>query len=250
MRIGALLGPITTPSDPSFLANQAKGFQAAGYSSLWSAQAIGRGFMITDPFVSLSVAATVTEKVELGTAVVQASLYHPADLAHRILSLSQIAGNRLIMGVGAGSTEADFSTYDRDYAGRFKTFREMLHPLRGFLQTGEHAGKQFSPWTPVLGRVPLFLGTWGKGVEQAARNFDGWIASGHYRTLPEVAEALRTYRAAGGGRAIVSTLILNKATDVGELRERLQLFAEAGFDDAVVMFHPGAPGIDVVRALV
>lgn len=250
MRLGALLGPVTAPAEPDFLARQARMLQAAGYSSLWSAQAIGRGFMITDPFVALSVAAAVTDRVELGTAVVQASLYHPADLAHRVLSLSQVAGDRLILGVGAGSTEADFRLYDRDYPKRFATFRGMLDPLRGFLQTGSHEGRSLSPWSPVLGRVKLFLGTWGKGVEEAARSFDGWIASGHYRTPPEVAEALQRYRAAGGGRAIVSTLILNADTDTGELRERLQAFAAAGFDDAVVMFQPGAPGIDVVRGLI
>jgi alkanesulfonate monooxygenase SsuD/methylene tetrahydromethanopterin reductase-like flavin-dependent oxidoreductase (luciferase family) len=250
MRLGALLGPVTAASQPDFIANQARMLQSAGYSSLWSAQAIGRGFMITDPFVTLSVAAAVTEGVELGTAVLQASLYHPADLAHRVLSLSQITGDRLILGLGAGSTEADFKAYGRDYATRFATFRAMQGPVRDFLRSGQSGETQLSPWPDVLGRVKLFLGTWGKGVERAAREFDGWIASGHYRTPPEVAQAAARYRAAGGGRAIVSTLILNKATDLGELKERLLAFAAAGFDDAVVMFHPGAPSVDAVRKLV
>lgn len=249
MRLGALLGPVTTPTQPDFIARQARILQSAGYSSLWSAQAIGRGFMITDPFIALSTAAAVTEGVELGTAVVQASLYHPADLAHRILSLSQVAGDRLIIGLGAGSTEADFKAYDRNYATRFSTFRGMIGPVMGFLESGQSGDTQLSPWPDVLGRVKVFLGTWGKGVERAAQEFDGWIASGHYRTPPEVTEALRRYRAAGGGRAIVSTLILNKATDTGELKERLQTFAAAGFDDVVVMFHPGAPDVDTVRRL-
>ena len=59
-----------------------------------------------------------------------------------------------------------------------------------------------------------------------------------------------TARAAGGKRAIVSTLILNDQTDLGELRDLLQGFAAAGFDDAVVMFQPGAPHPDRVRALI
>ena len=250
MRLGALLGPVTSPSEPGFLARQARQFESAGFSSLWSAQAVGRGFMITDPFITLSVAATVTRNVELGTAVLQASLYQPGDLAHRILSLAQVAGDRLIVGLGAGSTEADFRVFERDYAGRFARFRSMLAPVRDYLATGAHGETDLSPWPPVLGRVKLFLGTWGAGVERAAREFEGWIASGHYRSPPEVAQALGRYRAAGGGRAIVSTLILDRKTDLGELRDRLQAFAAAGFDDAVVMFHPGAPAVDAVRKLV
>lgn len=249
MRLGALLGPVN-PSQPRYLAEQAKQLESAGYSSLWTAQAIGRGFMITDPLIALSVAATVTEKVELGTAVLQASLYHPADLAHRVSSLAQIAGDRLILGLGAGSTEADFKAFDRDYGGRFSTFRTMLPAVRNFLATGAHQSTQLSIWPQVLGRVRLYFGTWGAGVERAAREFDGWIASGHYRSPPEVAAALVRYRAAGGGRAIVSTLILNRETDLGALREKLQAFASAGFDDAVVMFQPGAPDVDAVRRLI
>ena len=119
MRLGALLGPVTGNSPGNLLAEQARTLATEGFDSLWSAQALGRGFMLTDPFVALSVAATAAEDVELGTAVVQAPLYHPMDLAHRIFSLQQVCGNRLIMGLGAG------------YPGRL---RRLLPPLRGTLR--------------------------------------------------------------------------------------------------------------------
>ena len=86
--------------------------------------------------------------------------------------------------------------------------------------------------------------------EGAANSFDGWIASGHYRTVDEVNAALDRYRAAGGGRAIVSTIQVSGDTDLGELQEKLQRFAQAGFDDAVVMLLPGAPTAAVVRQLI
>ena len=96
----------------------------------------------------------------------------------------------------------------------------------------------------------MLLGSWGKGVERAARSFDGWIASAHYRTPDQVVAALAEFRAAHGGRAIVSTIQLNADTDLGELAERLNRFADAGFDDTVVMFLPGAPAPEQVRQLV
>jgi alkanesulfonate monooxygenase SsuD/methylene tetrahydromethanopterin reductase-like flavin-dependent oxidoreductase (luciferase family) len=250
MRLGALLGPITDPTDTRFLAEQARIYAGEGFASLWSAQAVGRGFMITDPLITLSIAATVADDVEIGTAVLQLPLYHPMDLAHRIFSLQQVCGDRLIFGVGAGSTEQDFKAYDRDHASRFKAFNESVAALRKIFATGGLGDADLSPWPAVRGGPPMFLGTWGKGVERAAREFDGWIASGAYRTVDEVAAAAERFHVAGGGRSIVSTLQLTAETDLGQLKGRFQRFAEAGFDDAVVMFMPGAPSPAAVRSLV
>ena len=250
MRLGALLGPILVPEKTTTLAEQARMLEAVGFQSLWSAQATGRGFMITDPFITLSVAASVTTRCELGTAVVQAPLYAAADLAHRAISLAQLSGDRLLLDIGAGSTEADFKAFERDFTQRFRRFNVMVPALRDYLRDGNSGEVKLSPWPAVRGRVPLLLGSWGAGVDTAATQFDGWIASGHYRKPPEIHAALDRYRAAGGKRAIVSTLILNDKTDLGQLRDLLQGFASAGFDDAVVMFQPGAPHPDRVRALV
>ena len=249
MRMGALLGPILDPTRTDTLAEQARTFAGAGFDSLWSIQAIGRGFMITDPIVALAVAASVTDEVELGTAVVQIPLYAPMDLAHRIFSLQQVAGNRLILGVGAGSTAADYAAYGRDYAGRFSAFDTSLAALRQIFATGGLGDATLSPWPAVAGGPPVFYGTWGKGVVRAATEFDGWIASGMHRTPEQVAAAALRYQAAGGGRSIVSTIQVSGQTDPGELKERLAAYAEAGFDDAVVMLMPGAPTPAEVRRL-
>ena len=250
MKMGALLGPILDPSQNDFLAEQARRYEEEGFAGLWMAQAIGRGFMLTDPFVALSVAAAVTSQVRLGTAVLQLPLYHPADVAHRVLSLLQISGERLVLGVGAGSTANDFATYDRDYSDRFSRFDTCLQELRSYLSTGASGDQSLSPWPDTLGRTPLYLGSWGKGVERAAGSFDGWIASAAYRTPDEVCDAHARYRAAGGGHAVVSTIQISGETDLGELRDKLARFDEAGFDEAVVMLLPGAPDPADVRRLV
>ena len=250
MRLGALLGPVTGNSPGNLLAEQARTYANEGFDSLWSAQALGRGFMLTDPFVSLSIAASAAEDVEIGTAVVQAPLYDPMDLAHRIFSLHQVCGSRLIMGLGAGSTPSDFDAFSRPFETRFEDFRDVVGALREIFRTGGNEHGDLSPWPSVQGGPPLFLGSWGKGVERAARDFDGWIASAHYRTVEQVIAALGRYREAGGGRAIVSTIQLPAGTDLGELRDRLARYAEAGFDDAVVFILPGGPQPGAVRRLV
>ncbi|MBO6658827.1 MAG: hypothetical protein JJ934_18180, partial [Pseudomonadales bacterium] len=60
MRLGALLGPVD-PTHPNGLATQARQLEGEGYDSLWSAQAMGRGFMVTDPFIALTAGENATE---------------------------------------------------------------------------------------------------------------------------------------------------------------------------------------------
>ncbi len=250
MRLGALMGPVTGESAPNRLAEQARTYAGEGFDSLWSAHALGRGFMLTEPFIALSVAATAAEGLEIGTAVLQAPLYHPVDLALRIFSLHQICGDRLVIGLGAGSTPSDFAALGRSYETRFSDLRSVIEALRGIFSTGRHEGMDVAPWPDVRGGPPLVLGTWGQGVERAAAEFDGWIASAHYRSADQVIAALGRYRQAGGGRAVVSTIQLPPGTDLGELKAKLDRFAEAGFDDAVVMILPGGPSPESVRQLV
>ena len=250
MRLGGLLGPVSGNSPPRFLEEQARTFAGEGFDSIWSIHALSGGFRMTDPFIALGIAATAAPNVEIGTAVVQVSLYHPMDLAHRILSLRQICGERLIVGVGVGSTPTDATAFERDFSARFKQFPTRVAALRDILRSGGNADVTFAPWesTPAA-PPPLFLGSWGRGVERAAREFDGWIASAYYRSQQEIIEALGRYRQAGGGRAVVSTIQLSADTDPGELRERLARYAEAGFDDAVVLCTPGGPAPGAVRRL-
>ena len=249
MRLGALLTP-TNDSNPNALADQAKAFEAAGYTSIWSAQAMGRGFLMTDPFIALSVAAAVTSKVELGTAILQLPIYNPTDVALKAFSLMQVSGGRFLLGVGAGSTESDYVIHGEEFGARFDRFNKCLAELRETLASGAAKGGEIKPGTNLVGGPPLFYGTWGKNVARAAREFNGWIASGMHRTPDECATALIDYRAGGGKRAIVSTIQVHSKTDLGELGNRLEGFEAAGFDDAVVMILPGGPPIDDVRALI
>src|SRR6476659_371485 len=135
MRLGATLAHLS-PAPPLPIAALARRLVDSGFESLWVPQIFGRGALVPDPFVTLAVAATATEGVELGTATVQVPLHHPADLAHRVLSLLSVCGDRLTLGVSPGSTDVDYATFDRDYAARFRTFDENLARLRVLLAHG------------------------------------------------------------------------------------------------------------------
>ena len=249
MRLGALIGPLFAPAEPGAFVRRASELEAEGFDGLWVPQAVGRGQMVLDPFVALAGAAAATQRVRLGTAVIQLPLYRAAELAHRIFSLMNLAGDRLALGVGAGSTERDFQIFGRDYATRFERFDEGLAELRGLLATGKGEGGDLSPGSSVLG-APLLYGTWGRGVVRAAREFSGWIASAMYRKPDELRESLRAYRAHEGKNAIVSTIALGAEPTPGANRARIDFFAECGFDEAVVLLLPGGPSPRELRSWV
>ncbi len=247
MRLGATLVHLSD-APPYAVARWADRLVTAGFESLWTPHIIGRGPLVLDPFVTLAAAATATRDVELGTATVQVPLYHPADLAHRVLSLMSVCGGRLTLGVSPGSTQADFATLDRDYTARFATFHRNIARLRVLLAHGRDEHADLAP--AVAGGGPaLLLGSWGANVERAARDFDGWLASGYRRTPDQIIAAHERYRAAGGLRAIVCAIPLDSRDDLEPAGVVLRRYAQAGFDDAVVVIGPGGPDPEEVRTL-
>ena len=250
MKLGAVIGGLGPAAEVGALAVQARQLEDEGFDSLWVVQTAGRGMMMPDPLVALAAAAAVTERVKLGTAILQLPLYEPAGLAHQVFSLMQLTGDRLQLGLGAGSTAADFRVFGRDFASRFARFDENLAALRGLLEKGADDRVDLTPGPGVLGGPPLLYGTWGKGVARAAREFSGWIASAMNRTPVQVLEALRTYRANGGETAVVSSIVLGPEQVPGSSRGRIDVFAEAGFDEAVVILLPSGPAPAEVRGWV
>ncbi len=253
MRLGAAL-PMSAigggPLDHRSLADGAAAIERLGYRSIWVFDAIGRGFMLPDPFMALAVAATVTESVELGSGILQLPIRNVAEVAHRAFTLGLVAGPRVLLGIGPGSTEADFLTFGGDYRSRFATFETQREELAEWLATGSHRGRSLSPW-PAVGAGPqLLLAGWhGPWVERAARQSAGWIASGVYADDATLAEAIGRYRSAGGGRAIVTNLQVGD--DIGPVVERLHRLAGLGFDDAVVLdLAPTEERLAEIRRLV
>ena len=77
--------------------------ERAGFDSLWFFDSICRGNFDPDPLMEIAVAAAVTERIEVGTCILQIPLRHPVELAHRILGAHLLSNGRLRLGVGATS---------------------------------------------------------------------------------------------------------------------------------------------------
>jgi alkanesulfonate monooxygenase SsuD/methylene tetrahydromethanopterin reductase-like flavin-dependent oxidoreductase (luciferase family) len=255
VRLGAAL-PFTAPGGgplgPRDLAVAAEAIERNGFDSIWVFDAIGRGFMLPDPLTALSVAATVTERVELGTGVMQVPLRRTVELANRVLTTQLLAGGRFLFGVGAGSTAADFEAIGVPFERRHALLGEMLDTMRRLWNGREADGIQLSPWPAVVGGPPVLIGAWlsPEWIGRAASEFDGWIGSAARTNLGALRRGVARFREAGGRRAVVTNIAADLDADAPapaedepfHLRcgpdaaaERLALLAELGFDDAVVV---------------
>jgi len=236
------------------LADAARRIEAAGFESIWAFDSISRGFLLADPLTALSVAATVTRHVDLGTGVLQVPLRNPVELAQRVLTTHLASGGRLRLGVGAGSTTADFEALGLDFASRFRRLDESLSIMRR-LWAGERVGRaSLEPvWPAALGGPPVLIGSWAgsRWIERAAREFDGWVGSGARSSWRLLREGIARFRDLGGRRAVVTNVVVQLESQAPSpdgpddpcdlkcprdvARERLHRLRDLGFDDVVLV---------------
>jgi alkanesulfonate monooxygenase SsuD/methylene tetrahydromethanopterin reductase-like flavin-dependent oxidoreductase (luciferase family) len=241
------------------LTEYAREVEAKGFPGLWVTDSFGRGRATLDPVVAMSAIAAVTSRIEIGTCVLQIPVRHPVELAHRLQSLQALTGARLQLGVGSGSTQADFDLVGADYGTRFKTLMSSLD-IMGRAWRGERLeGGTLTPWPGTEGGPAVLLGAWRnkRWIVYAAERCAGWIASGLYSQWEDLERGIKIYRDAGGKRAILANVIIDlhgaaealpragNATitltgSEAQAKETLRRIRDVDFDDVLCMTPPGA----------
>ena len=231
-----------------------KTVERLGFDGLWFFDTIGRACALPDPLIAVSVAASVTNRIMLGTCIYQVPLRNPVELAHRMMTVNMLAGDRLLWGVGAGSTQDDFAAVGEDYEDRFKKLRSALPTMRQLWAGETIDGTNLQPWPEVREAPKILIGSWAGSIwiPRAAKEFDGWIASGHYTNIATMKEGLDRFRSEGGGIAVAANIridLTKPATslkgakgftlecDADEAKRRLNMVAEAGFDHIVLVVN-------------
>ena len=209
-----------------------------------------------DPLIELSVFAAVTERVELGISVLQLPLRHPIELAHRVQSVQALSGNRLRLGVGSGSTRADFELLGYDYDHRFGTMKRSLETMRhAWRGEATNAGGTLSVWPECEGGPPILMGAWRspRWITFAAQECQGWTPSGRYSSWDDLEHGMRIYREAGGTNAVLANVAVDLANRPesaalaevttslvcapDEARRRLKRIEQLGFDEVLLVSH-------------
>ena len=257
LRLGIVLPRAESDGRPlaaASLADAARRIEEAGFDSAWVFDSLGRGRLLPDPLTALAVAGTVTRRLELGTGVLQVPLRRPMELAHRVLTTHLVCGGRLRLGVGAGSTAADFAAVGVDFASRFRQLDESLAIMRQ-LWAGARVGdaELGAPWPIAAGGPPILIGSWAgsRWIERAAKEFDGWVASGARSSWRLIAEGIARFRKLGGKRAVLTNVNVGLEAEkpspdgpddpfdlIGPRSmavERLRHLRELGFDDVVLV---------------
>ncbi|MZD04284.1 LLM class flavin-dependent oxidoreductase [Streptomyces sp. SID5785] len=143
---------------------------------------------------TLTAAATATERLRLGTLVTSPNFRHPVTLAKELISLDDISGGRITLGIGAGGTGFDATALThsaqepwtpRERADRLAEFVPLLDRLLTedtvsydgtFYSAG---GAQNVPGCVQRPRLPFAVAATGpRGLKLAARHGQAWVTTG------------------------------------------------------------------------
>jgi probable F420-dependent oxidoreductase len=132
-------GPITRYADTRAFALQA---EAAGFDSVWIFDHLIFRFPnqptagIWEAWTILAALAEATSRVELGTLVMCTPLRNPAILAKMAVTVDEVSGGRLILGLGAGWHQPEFDAFGVPFDHRVDRLEEALQIITPLLRTG------------------------------------------------------------------------------------------------------------------
>ena len=138
-----------------------------------------------DPFVALSMAAAVTEKLKLGTGISLITERDPILMAKQVASLDYLSKGRVVLGIGAGWNAEEMENHGTPFVHRWKILRERMLAMREIWteEEAEYHGefvdfdKIWAYPKPVqAGGPPVLLGASSKYVyKRIAEYGDGWF---------------------------------------------------------------------------
>jgi F420-dependent oxidoreductase-like protein len=161
-----------------------------GFDSIWTAEAYG-----SDCLTPLAWWGASTERIKLGTAIVQMSARQPAATAMAAMTMDHLSGGRFILGLGVSGPQVVEGWYGQSFAKPLARMREYIGILRQIwarrgpvtnegphyplpLPEGTGLGKALkSSIHPLREDIPIYLAAEGpKNIAMAAELCDGWLA--------------------------------------------------------------------------
>ena len=190
MKLGLSLGyapPGTNPADLFPLVDEA---ERLGFDSVWVAEAWG-----TDAVSVLGWLAARTERIKLGSAIMQIPGRTPANAAMTAATLDLLSGGRFLLGLGTSGPQVVEGWHGQPWGKPLGKTREYVEVVRAALRRAvvEHAGEHYRiPWDgpgatglgkplklmlrPLRAEIPIYLAALGpKNVALTAEIADGWL---------------------------------------------------------------------------
>jgi probable F420-dependent oxidoreductase len=179
--------------------------EAVGFDSLWIFDHVylelsGAPRPIHECWTLLASLAAVTDRVEVGTIVTCTGFRNPALLAKMAATVDEVSQGRLILGLGAGWYEREYTAFGYPFDHRASRFEEAFTIIRTLLRTGQidFAGRFYSardcellPRGPRPNGPPIMTGTGGERLlHLTAQYADMWNTS--WLTGPEAVAPRQT----------------------------------------------------------
>jgi probable F420-dependent oxidoreductase len=141
-----------------------------------------------ETWTQLTWVAARTERIRVATNVLGLPYRPPAVLAKMTETLDRLSGGRLILGLGAGGSNAEFAALGlpvRSPGEKIDALEEALAIIRGlwtepvFTYEGRFYQVRDAEIEPKPERpIPIWLGTYGKrALALTGREADGWLPS-------------------------------------------------------------------------
>jgi F420-dependent oxidoreductase-like protein len=190
MRLGMNLGYFGAGA-PSGFVPLVQRAEALGYHSVWTAEAYG-----SDALTPLIWAGAHTEKINLGTGIMQMPARTPANTAMTAATIDMLSGGRFLLGLGLSGPQVVEGWHGEAYGKPLVKTREYVEIVREILKREkplEHHGDHYDiPYSgegatglgkplklithPLRADIPIYLASIGpKNVKLTAEIADGWL---------------------------------------------------------------------------
>jgi probable F420-dependent oxidoreductase len=203
-----------------------------------------------DPFVALTAAGAVTERLKLGTGICLVVERDPIVLAKEVSTLDVMSGGRVLLGVGAGWNVEELAHHGVAFDERWDVLRERIELMQALWTQdeasydGTHARLEPSwQWPkPVQQRVPVLVGGSGLRSMRLAVEIGGdWMPMPSKDKLVDRLAQLRDL-AAQAGKPVPGTTMYLVRPD----RRVIDHYAELGVQRAVFLLPTRGDAVGAV----
>src|SRR6476659_5610364 len=125
MKLGVHIGYWGLGLDSQDQLEIVKAAEAAGYDSIWTAEAYG-----SDAATVLAWLAGQTTRIKLGSAIFQMPARTPAMTAMTAVTIDQLSGGRMLLGIGSSGPQVAEGWHGQPFAKQLQRTREYVDIVR------------------------------------------------------------------------------------------------------------------------
>lgn len=141
---------------------------------------------VLDPLVTLSYVASITNKISLGTSVIDMLFHNPVILARTFATLDILSKGRIICGLGLGWSKDEYDVSNIPFKNKGKRADEMIDTLKRIWTSDDvqFSGEYYNIPPSKIGpkpiqkpHIPIYLGGFSQGTFSRIIKYDltGWL---------------------------------------------------------------------------